>query len=218
MAKTRYRVCVVDDDVTFWQSFASHVQAGGYETVSFGSAVEFFSGFHTHNTFCLLIASSLRGMSGMELLETLRGRKLAIPIIILTRHASIALAVQALKNGAMDVLRKPPQQEVLLDRLRHAFETWLNWQKIEKERQEVAGRTARLTPREWEVFYLMADGLPNTAIASQLGISRKTLDIHRANVLEKMKARTRADLARWRILLESGPGGTITLRPGGYIG
>src|SRR5262249_45095017 len=127
-------------------------------------------------------------------------------------------AVQALKTGAIDVLKNSLQAGVVTDRLKQAFEIWSSWRKIEKERQEIAGRLALLTPREMEVFRLIADGLKSTTIARQLKISGKTLDIHRGRVLGKMKARTTADIARWRLLLESGPGGIVCLKPGDYLG
>jgi two-component system response regulator FixJ len=218
MARTRYRVFLVDEEPTVRESFAMEAKVAGYDTVSYGGAQEFFSGFDPQNTFCLVIASNLRGMSGMELLEVVRERQTPIPIIILTRHANVAVVVQALKNGALDVLKKPFQPGILSDRLEQAFAIWSSWQKIEKERQEVAERMALLSPREVEVFYLMADGAKNTAIARQLGISRKTLDVHRSKVIGKMKARTWADIARWRLLLESGPGGAVSIKPGSYLG
>jgi two-component system, LuxR family, response regulator FixJ len=218
MAESRYRICLIDDEAAVRESIASGAQAAGYETVRFERAHEFLSDFDPQNVFCLVVASSLPGMSGMELLEILRERKTSIPILILTSQANVSLAVQALKSGAMDVLKKPVPADILADRLKQAFAIWSSWQKTEKERQELAKRMALLSPREVEVFHLMADGAKNTTIAMQLGISRKTRDIHRGNVVGKMKARTLADIARWRLLLESGPGGTVSIVPGGYLG
>jgi FixJ family two-component response regulator len=217
MAKTKYRVCVVDDDAAFRESFRLAAKTAGFDTVGFGSAQEFLAGFEPTKVCCLVLDIRLPGMSGLELQEILRARKTHIPTIILTGHGDVPLAVQAIKNGALDFLEKPFKLNQLTERLREACEAYIQWQKVEQERLEIAGRIHRLTPRELEVFGLMADGMKNMAIATHLGISRKTLDIHRTKVVDKMKARTWADLARWRLLHESGPGGTVTIKPGSYI-
>jgi two-component system response regulator FixJ len=156
------------------------------------------------------------GMSGLELQEILRQRRVHIPIIILTGHADIHLAVQAVKMGVFDVIEKPFNQELLLERIYKAFDTFGDWQKVEVERREVGDRLQDLTPRELEVLDLMVGGRTNKMIAEYLGISRKTLDIHRSKVMGKMKARTVADLVRWRMLDQSGPGGATAVRAGEY--
>jgi FixJ family two-component response regulator len=217
MAKTKYRVCLVDDDAAFRESFRLAAKAAGFDSVGFGSAQEFLADFLPTKVCCLVLDIRLPGMSGLELQEILRARKTHIPILILTGHGEVPMAVQAIKNGALDFLEKPFKLDQLTERLREAYELFAVWQKVEEERQEVAGRMNRLTPRELEVFGLMADGMKNMAIAKHLGISRKTLDIHRTKVVDKMKARTWADLARWRLLHESGPGGAVTIKSGSYI-
>jgi two-component system response regulator FixJ len=213
----KQRVCVVDNDAAFRQSFCLAAKAAGFDTVGFGTAPDFLSGFVSTTFCCLVLDVRLPGMSGLELLEVLRARRTAIPCIILTRHGEVQTAIQAMKNGAVDCLEKPLKPDQLADRLHRARELFVHWQKVERERQEISGRIRRLSPRELEVFHFMADGMKNTSIAKQLGISTKTLDIHRCNVLGKLKARTSADLARWRMLHESGPGGTVTIKPGSYI-
>jgi two-component system response regulator FixJ len=217
MAKTKYRVCLVDDDAGFRESFRLAAKTAGFDTVSFGSAQEFLAGFEPTKVCCLVLDIRLPGMSGLELQEILRARKTHIPILILTGHGDVPMAVQAIKNGALDFLEKPFKLNQLTECLRAACEAFIQWQKVEQERQEIAGRMNRLTPRELQVFGLMADGMKNMTIATHLGISRKTLDIHRTKVVDKMKARTWADLARWRLLHESGPGGTVTIKPGSYV-
>lgn len=216
-AKSKFRVCLVDDDDAFRESFRLAVKAAGFDFVSFASAPEFFAGFDPKKICCLVFDVCLPGMSGLELQEILRTRKTPIPIIIITGHADVPLAVQAMKNGALDVLEKPFNLEVLTDKLEQAFELYNSWQKIEQERKEIAERMSKLTRREREVLGLMADGMKNQMIAKHLGISRKTLDIHRTKVVDKMKARTWADIARWRLLHESGPGGAVTIKPGSYL-
>jgi len=217
MAKSRYRVCLVDDDAAFSESFRLGAKTAGYDTVSFSSAQEFLAGFNPAKICCLVLDIRLPGMSGLELQEILLARKTHIPLLMLTGHADVPMAVQAMKNGAFDFLEKPFKLDLLSERLHEAQELYVRWQKVEQERQEIAERIARLTPRELQVFDLMADGMKNMAIAKHLGISRKTLDIHRTKVVDKMKARTWADLARWRLLHESGAGGAVTIQPGSFI-
>ena len=192
-------------------------KAAGYDSVAFGSAQDFLAGFEPAKTCCIILDVQLPGMSGLEIQEVLQARKTDVPVLILTGHADIPMAVQAVKKGALDVLEKPIKLDVLTDRLQQAQELYVHWQKLERERREIAARISRLTPREVEVFGLMADGMKNTAIAKRLGISRKTLDIHRTKVMAKMKARTWSDLARWRFLHESGPGGAVTIEPGSFV-
>jgi two-component system response regulator FixJ len=217
MARTKYRVCLVDDDAAFRESFRLAAKTAGFDTVAFGSAQEFLSAFEPAKVCCLVLDIRLPGMSGLELQEILHARKTHIPILILTGHGDVPMAVQAIKNGALDFLEKPLNLDILTERLNEACALYVQWQKVEQERQEIAGRMDQLTPRELQVFGLMADGMKNMAIAKYLGISRKTLDIHRTKVVEKMKARTWADLTRWRMLHESGPGGSVTIKAGDYI-
>src|SRR5437588_4841063 len=165
MAKARYRVCLVDDDAAFCASFRLAAKTAGYDTVTFGSAQEFLAGFDPTKICCLVLDIRLPGMSGLELQEILKARKTNIPIIMLTGHADIPMAVQAMKNGALDFLEKPFKLELLTERLNQACDLYVSWQKTEQERQKIAERLALLTPREFQVFGLMADGMKNMAIA-----------------------------------------------------
>jgi two-component system, LuxR family, response regulator FixJ len=216
-AKSKFRICIVDDDAAIRESLRLAAPAIGVECVAFSSAQEFLAGFDPKKVGCIILEVSMPGMNGLELQEVLRARKTAIPILILTSHADVPVAVRAMKNGALDVLVKPFSLEVLTDRIKQAFDLYVEWQNVERERQEIADRMAKLTRREREVMGLMADGVKNQDIAKQLGISRKTLDIHRMKVVGKMGARTWADLARWRLLHESGVGGVATIQAGGYL-
>jgi FixJ family two-component response regulator len=212
-----YRVCIVDNDDAFRESFRLAAKAAGFDTVGFGTAPEFLSGFVSTSTCCVVLDVRLPGMSGLELLEILRARRIPIPCLIFTRRGEVQVAVQAMMNGAVDCLEKPLKPDQLTDHLHRAREVFGMWQKVEEERQEIAARISQLSPRELEVFHLMADGMKNTTIAKQLEISLRTLDIHRGKVVGKMKARTWADLVRWRFLHESGAGGAVTIKPGSYL-
>jgi two-component system response regulator FixJ len=209
-------VCLVDDDAAVRNAFKLLMKSAGMNLITFGSAQEYLAGFEPKNVGCIILDVRMPGMSGLELQEILKQRKVHIPIIILTGHADVPLAVQAVRTGALDVVEKPFNQELLLDRIHMAFDKFSEWQKVEVERKEIGERLRHLTPRELEVLDLMVGGRTNKMIAEYLGISRKTLDIHRSKVMGKMKARTVADLVRWRMLDQSGPGGATAVRPGEY--
>jgi two-component system response regulator FixJ len=217
MAKSRDRVCLIDPDPKFRNTFQVALKGLGYDMVGFTNAQDFLSGFEPAHVFCLVIEATLQGMSGMELLEILQARKNHIPILMFTADGDIPMAVAAMKAGAFDFLEKPLQFDALTDRLLHARKLFTRHQKIEHDRKQIGARMDLLTPRELEVFRLMAEGMRNTDIAQKLGISRKTLDIHRAKVKDKMNARTTADLARWSMLYESKPGGIVILDSGGFV-
>ena len=209
-------VCLVDNDAAVRNSFKLFMKSAGINLISFGSAQEYLAGFEPKNVGCIVLDVRMPGMSGLELQDILRQRKVHIPVIALASHSDLCMAVQAVKSGAFDVVEKPFNQELLLDRIHKAFDVYSDWQKVEVERKEVSARIGELTPRELEVLDLMVGGRTNKMIAEYLGISRKTLDIHRSKVMGKMKARTVADLVRWRMLDQSGPGGLTHVRPGDY--
>ena len=198
-------VCLVDDDAAVRNAFKLLMKSAGINLMAFSSAQEYLAGFEPKNVGCIILDVRMPGMSGLELYDILRQRRVHIPIIILTGHADVHLAVEAVKAGALDVIEKPFNHELILERIHKAFEIFTDWLKVEAERKEIAERLNELTPRELEVLDLMVGGRTNKMIAEHLGISRKTLDIHRSKVMGKMKARTVADLVRWRMLDQSAP-------------
>jgi two-component system response regulator FixJ len=210
--KARPTVCLVDDDAAVREAFAVLLKSAGLKLMTFSSANEFLGGFEPRNVGCIILDVRMPGMSGLELQEILYQRKVHIPMIILTGHADVPLAVQAVKNGAFDVIEKPFNEELLLERIQKAFGLYNDWKKIEADRRAISDRLGRLTPRELEVLDLMVGGRTNKAIAEHLGISRKTLDIHRSKVMEKMEARTVADLVRFRLLEKYPPSGGALIK------
>lgn len=196
---TKLSVVLVDDDAGVRTSLKFVMKEAGLPLASFTSAKDFLDNFNPEGVGCILLDVRMPGMSGMELQETLQERGLAIPIIILTGHADVPLAVKAVKAGAFDVLEKPFKEEILLERVEKAFALNEEWQKASHDKEVITDRIGRLTRREREVLDLMVAGKKNKDIAAELGISPKTLDIHRSKVMEKMEARTVADLVRWRL-------------------
>ncbi|MCI0684897.1 MAG: response regulator [Gemmataceae bacterium] len=193
-------VCLVDDDPELRDYFKTLTKSSGLPAFTFASAEEFLENFAQKPIGCIVLDVRMPGMGGLELLEALRQRHVLIPVILLTAHADVRLAVKAMRLGAMDVLEKPYREEDLLAAVRQAFARFEKLKLVQSELQSIAPRISSLTPRELEVLDQMVAGKKNRTIAEELGISTKTLDIHRANIMRKMKTKTVADLVRWRLL------------------
>ena len=212
----KFTICLVDDDTAIRTTIKAMMKAAGIPFISFSSAQEYLAGFDAKNVGCIILDVRMPGMTGLDLQKIQRQRRVDIPVLLLTGHADVVLAVEALKAGALDILNKPFNSEALMEGVQKAFKIFGKWQKLETERKEIANRLAKLTPRELEILDLMVGGRTNKMIAQHLGISRKTGDIHRTKIMHKMKARTVADLVRWRYLDQSGPGGVVTIPGGEY--
>ncbi len=209
---SKLSVCLIDDDAGVRNSLRLVMKDAGIPLVSFTSGQDFIDNFDPAGIGCILLDQRMPGMNGLELQQNLRERNVSIPVILLTGHADVPLAVQAIRAGAFDIVEKPYKEELLTERIRAAFAAFDEMQKSRKEKATIVERINRLTRREKEVLDLMVAGKKNKDIAVELGISPKTLDIHRSKVMEKMEARTVADLVRWRLFeLTSGkvalPGG-----------
>lgn len=193
-------VCVVDDDEDIRNSLKMLFRSRGIPFLGFGTAEEFFEGYQQKNVACILLDVRMSGANGLDLLDQMRDQGIYLPVILLTGHADVPTAVRAMRSGAIDVIQKPYQDSVLLEKVHEAFAKADNLRKFASERQAVEPRIASLTPREVEVLDLMVAGKKNRKIAEELGISTKTLDIHRANIMRKMQTKTVADLVRWRLV------------------
>ena len=135
-------------------------------------------------------------MSGLELQDRLFADRINLPVIIITGHGDVPMAVEAMQKGAVDFIQKPFRDQDLLDRVREALKTDQERREEQQQHAEVEERIARLTNREREVFDLVVTGKPNKVIAYELGVSQRTVEIHRARVMEKMQARSLADLVK----------------------
>ena len=136
------------------------------------------------------------GLGGLELQEELIRRGNTLPIIFITGHGDVPMAVEAMQKGAVDFIQKPFRDQELLDRIREALATDQHRREEQQQHEEVANRLDKLTNREREVFDLVVTGKPNKVIAYELGVSQRTVEIHRARVMEKMQARSLADLVK----------------------
>jgi FixJ family two-component response regulator len=144
------------------------------------------------------------GMSGLELQKELVERNIQIPVIILTGHGDVQIAVQTMKAGAFDFIEKPFNNELLLDRIQKAMAQQVDVTADRVKRDDIADRISLLTPRERQIMDMIANGEMNKMIAHRLSISEKTVEIHRSRVMEKMQARSLADLVRMVVIMEIG--------------
>lgn len=202
MTDVKPSVCLVDDDVDVRNAIRLLLKSEGIACTTFGSAREFLSAVDGPEkpAGCLLLDLRMADTDGLEVLHQLHARKFPMPTVIVTAYANVPVAVAAVKAGALNVIEKPFADAELVAAVRDALAVYEKWRRNLEDRLAAAQRISRLTPREIEVLDLMVRGLPNKDIAVELGISPKTLDIHRSNVMDKMEARTTADLVRARLL------------------
>jgi FixJ family two-component response regulator len=188
MSSTEQMVFVVDDDSSVRKALKMLVRSIGLEAETYGSAKDFLEGFDPRRPGCLVLDVRMPGMSGLELQERLEAMHAAVPIIFITAHGDVPMAVEAMKAGAVDFLQKPFRDQDLIDRIQRALEHDRMSRQVTVEREEIEKRLASLTPREHEVMEKVVAGSPNKAIASDLDLSERTVEIHRARVMTKMEA------------------------------
>jgi two-component system response regulator FixJ len=194
-------VFVVDDDPAVRDSLHWLLQSVDLAVETYATGEEFLQVYDPARPGCLVLDVRMPGMGGLRLQEELAARRIALPVIILTGYAEVQTAVRALKTGAFDFIEKPYSDEVLLDRIHRAIDADRQTREAAALRAEVAARFASLTPREREVMELVTAGKANKVIASDLGLSPKTVEVHRAAVMDKMGADSVAELVRLELLL-----------------
>ena len=192
-------VFLIDDDPGVRDSLALLLSLKGLSTQLFASAESFLETYQPDQAGCVLTDLRMPGMTGLELQAALRERRLDLPVVVLTAHGDVATARAALKNGAFDFLEKPIDDATLLDVLHNAL-------RVDRERRAAATarsssdrRMERLTEREREILSLLAAGHQNRDIATQLGISPRTVEVHKARIMEKLACRSLADLIRMNL-------------------
>ena len=187
-------VYVVDDDAAVRDSLALLLRSVSLPVETFESAPQFLECHDPGRGGCLLLDIRMPGMSGMELQQQLRQRGSELPIIFITGHGDVAMAVQAMRSGALDFIEKPFRDQALIDRIHEALTLDNERRRAQKELTDLRARFARLTPREHEVMLRIAQGQANKLIASELGLSERTIELHRARVMHKTGARSLAEL------------------------
>lgn len=189
-------VFVIDDDEAVRNSLRLLLKSVGLPVKTFGSAKEFLPTYDASQPGCMVLDIRMPGMSGLELLQQLNLRGATIPVVFITGHGDIPMAVEAMQNGAFDFLQKPFRDQDLIDRVQRALERDAATRTQLKATDKIREHLATLTPREREVLELVTSGKPNKVMAADLGVSQRTIEIHRARVMEKMQARSLAQLVR----------------------
>lgn len=201
--KGEHKVYVVDDDAGVRDSLSWLIESVGLTVESYESAQSFLESFDGAGSGgCLLLDVRLRDMSGLDVQDMLASRGTHPPIIFITGHGDIPMAVEAMKKGAVDFITKPVNDQKLLDTIQRVLAQERSAKDHEAQREAVARRVATLSPREREVLGKVVEGKLNKVIADEMGISSKTVEAHRARLMEKMAARNAADLIRQVLSLE----------------
>jgi FixJ family two-component response regulator len=187
-------VYIVDDDVAVRQSLALLVRSVGLQAASFESGTAFLAAFTPEMSGCLVVDIRMPGLSGLDLQQALRERNCQLPIVFVTGHADVSMAVRAMRAGAIDFIEKPFRDQELLDRINQALALNQAWRTAQTEIAEIRALLASLTPREHEVMARIVQGQANKVIALDLGLSERTVEIHRAKVMTKTGAHSLAEL------------------------
>jgi FixJ family two-component response regulator len=194
-------VYVVDDDDGMRRALDTLLNTIGYKTAVFSRASEFLSNFKADSPGCLVLDIRMPDMSGLELQQHLNRIGSMLPVIFITGHGDVPMAVQAMKEGAFEFIQKPFRDQDLLDHINHALKQDAENRNTVARRAEVLHRLESLTPRERQVMDLVVEGAANKVIAIDLDLSERTVEIHRAKVMEKMGARSVAHLVKLQFAL-----------------
>jgi two-component system response regulator FixJ len=188
-------VHIVDDDEAVRRSLAFMLSTAGIPVCSYNSAASFLAALETLQNGCLITDVRMPGMTGIELLQRMRAKKIELPVIVITGHGDIPLAVEAMKSGAIDFIEKPFAEEAILRAVRVARDR-AKLRRRSDEEVQIAARLASLSERERQVLDGLVAGNPNKTIAHELGISPRTVEVYRANLMTKMQAKSLSELIR----------------------
>ena len=194
-------VYVVDDDDGMRNALSALLSTVGFTTAVFSRAADFLAQFKPDEAGCLVLDIRMPEMSGLELQQQLNRIGSMLPVIFITGHGDVPMAVQAMKDGAFEFIQKPFRDQDLLDRINHALLQDAENREDVAKRAEIARRRESLTPRERQVLDMVVDGGANKVIAIDLRLSERTVEIHRAKVMEKMGARSVAHLVKMQLML-----------------
>jgi len=199
--KKKPTIYIVDDDDGMRRALTVLMTTVGYQAVAFARPADFLAKYDQNHPGCLVLDVRMPEMSGLEVQQQLNRAGSMLPVILVTGHGDIPMAVQAMKDGAFDFLQKPFRDQELLDRINAALKQDAENRAMVERHADVRRRLDSLTPREREVMALVVDGRANKVIAVDLGLSERTVEIHRANVMEKMGARSVAHLVKMHLML-----------------
>lgn len=200
---TKFLVHVVDDDDAVRDALLELLDSVNMQAVGFQSADAFLSEHEPGTAGCLVLDIRMPGMSGLDLQKKLRDMEVSLPIIFITGHADVPMAIEAMKYGAVEFIQKPFREQELLDCINAAMKNARESYDRNIEKKQIRKRLNSLTEREQEALELLSEGHPNKVIADKMGISQRTVENHRAHLLEKMQARSTAALIKLLLLANS---------------
>ncbi|MFQ3324297.1 MAG: two-component system response regulator FixJ [Pseudomonadales bacterium] len=203
MAALDPKVYIVDDDEAVRESLALLLDSMDQNCQGFNSAVDFLDSYSGNMTGCLVLDIRMPGMNGLELQKQLNVQGCILPIIFVTGHGDVPMAVEAMQHGAVDFIQKPYREQDLLDKINMALALDKTNREALEHRHKIIEKLAALTPREKEVMEMMVDGKANKVIAIDLGISQRTVEIHRSRVMEKMATNSLAHLVKMVVAVEN---------------
>ena len=195
-------IYIVDDDEAVRSALALLMKSVGLTAQTYASADAFLEAFNPDRAGCLVVDVRMPGMSGLELQEVLVKRRIHIPVIIMTGHGDVSMAVKAMKAGASDFIEKPFKNQELLDRIKQCVAKSDQLHMDQQRRKEAVERLALLSEREREVMDLLVDGKLNKQIAAELNISIRTVEAHRAKVMDKLEANSLPEVVRISLLAD----------------
>ena len=196
-------VFIVDDDEGIREGLSLLLETVGQRCELYDSAIEFLAAYDQSKRGCLVLDIRMPRMTGLDLQQKLIEQKSQLPIIFITGHGDIPMAVEAMRLGALDFIRKPFREQDLLDRINEALKVDSDNQRQLLDRQVLKDKIASLSEREYDVFQQVAEGKMNKVIGFDLGISERTVEVHRSQVMKKLGIRTMAQLVRIKIESES---------------
>ena len=200
---TTATIFIVDDDPAVQQSLRMLFRSVGFRTEVFNNGQQFLDAFDDQWTGCVVLDMRMPGMSGLELQQQLNQRQSIMPVIFMTGHGDVPMAVEAMQAGAIDFIQKPFNDQELIDRVTQAVTKDTRNREVLNEKNEIRQRLNSLTPREHEILDMVVNGKANKVIADDLELSQRTVEIHRARVMEKMQATSLAHLVRMVIAADT---------------
>lgn len=202
MAVDKTVVDIIDDDEAVRDSLAFLLGTSGFEVMTHASPGEFMASFDPERCGCIVTDVRMPEMTGIDLLKYLKDNDNRIPVIVITGHGDIPLAVEAMKLGALDFIEKPFGEDEIIKAVTAGISLSRKQSDSDRERHEISERLAELSRREREVLDGLVVGKPNKIIADDLGISPRTVEIYRANVMHKMRAASLSELVRMALLMD----------------